>query len=237
MSTLDDSLATSVARHPLLDARGIGRHRVEDGGWLLREVDVAVRPGDRVAVLGPSGAGKTLLLRALAMLDPLDEGTVLWNGHAVRGEAVPSFRGAVVYVHQRPALFEGSVEANLRHPFAFKAHRKRRFDRARIIGLLEGLGRDATFLEKSHGDLSGGEAQVVALLRAIQLDPEVLLLDEPTASLDREAARAVEGLVGRWLAEAVGARAYVWVTHDPEQAQRVAHRSLLMHAGHLEPGR
>jgi putative ABC transport system ATP-binding protein len=236
MNIIGKTLVTAGNRDPLLEARGIGRLRVEDGGWLLRDVRVAVLPGDRVAVLGPSGAGKTLLLRTLALLDPLDEGAVLWGGHAVRGEAVPSFRGAVVYLHQRPAVFEGSVEANLRHPFAFKAHRRRRFDRDRIIVLLEGLGRDATFLEKSHRDLSGGEAQIVALLRAIQLDPEVLLLDEPTASLDREAARAVEGLLGRWYAEAVGERAYVWVTHDQEQAHRVARRFLQMHAGHLEPG-
>jgi putative ABC transport system ATP-binding protein len=161
---------------------------------------------------------------------------VLWNGQAVRSEAVPSFRGAILYLHQRPALFEGNVEANLRHPFSLKVHRNRHFDRDRVVDLLDGLGRDASFLEKSHRDLSGGEAQIVALLRALQLHPTVLLLDEPTASLDRDAVRAIEGLLGRWYAEETGGRAYVWVTHDPGQADRIADRISWMEEGRLCPG-
>jgi putative ABC transport system ATP-binding protein len=152
-------------------------------------------------VLGPSGAGKAVLLRALALLDLLDEGVILWGGQAIRCEAVPSFRSTVLYLHQRPTLFEGAVEANLRHPFSLKVHRNRRYDRDRIVNLLEQLGRDTSFLEKSHRDLSGGEAQIVALLRALQLDPTVLLLDEPTASLDRETASVIEDLLKRWHAE------------------------------------
>jgi putative ABC transport system ATP-binding protein len=161
---------------------------------------------------------------------------VLANGQPVRNEAVPSFRSAVLYLHQRPALFEGSVETNLRHPFLLKAHRKRCFDRARIVDLLEGLVRDESFLEKSHRDLSGGEGQIVALLRALQLDPTVLLLDEPTASLDAEAVRAIEGLLSRWYAEGAGRRACLWVTHDSEQAERVADQILCLRAGRIGPG-
>jgi putative ABC transport system ATP-binding protein len=202
----------------------------------LRDIRVVVRPGERITVLGPTGAGKTLLLRALALLDPLDEGAILANGQPVRSEEIPSFRSAVIYLHQRPALFEGNVEANLRHPFALKIHRRRDFDRDRILGLLEGLDRDASFLKKSHRDLSGGEAQIVALLRALQLDPTVLLLDEPTASLDGEAVRAIEGLLGRWYAEGAGRRAYLWVTHDPGQGERIADRFLWMQAGQIGPG-
>jgi putative ABC transport system ATP-binding protein len=222
--------------HPLLEARSLGRRRPGDDGWLLRDVHIVVRPGQRVAVLGPTGAGKTLLLRALALLDPLDQGVVLASGQPVRSEAVPSFRSTVIYLHQRPALFEGTVESNLRHPFLLKAHRKRRFDRDWLVGLLQGLVRDASFLEKLHRDLSGGEAQIVALLRALQLDPMMLLLDEPTASLDGEAVRAIEGVLSRWYAEGAGRRAYLWVTHDPEQAERVADQILYMQAGRIGPG-
>jgi putative ABC transport system ATP-binding protein len=221
--------------HPLLEAQSLGRRRPGDDGWLLRDINVVVRPGQRVAVIGPTGAGKTLLLRALALLDPLDQGVVRASGQPVRSEAVPSFRSTVIYLHQRPALLEGNVEANLRHPFLLNAHRKHRFDRDRVVGLLQGLVRDGSFLEKPHRDLSGGEAQIVALLRALQLDPTVLLLDEPTASLDREAVRAIEGLVDRWYAEGAGRRAYLWVTHDPVQGDRVGDRILRMRAGHIEP--
>jgi putative ABC transport system ATP-binding protein len=186
-----------------------------------------------MAVLGPSGAGKTVLLRALAFLDVLDEGVILCRGRVIWHEAVPAFRGAVVYVHQRPTLFEGTVETNLRVPFSLRIHRNRGFDRVRIVSLLAELGRDGSFLEKPHGDLSGGEAQIVALLRALQLDPALLLLDEPTASLDREAAEAIEHLLGRWHADEPGRRAYVWVTHDPGQAERVADELLWMESGRI----
>jgi putative ABC transport system ATP-binding protein len=219
----------------LLKACRIGRRRVEDGGWLVRGIDLEVGAADRLAILGPSGAGKTVLLRALARLDPLDEGEITWNGHAVRGDSVPPFRKAVVYLHQRPALFDGSVEDNLRQPFALGVHRAARFDADRVISLLESLGRDRAFLDKSHRDLSGGEAQVVALIRVLQLDPSVLLLDEATSSLDRTTARAVEDLLSRWLAEHPEARGLVWVTHDAEQAERVVHRSFYLRAGCLEP--
>jgi putative ABC transport system ATP-binding protein len=218
----------------ILKALGISRRHPKGEGWLLRAVSLGIRPGDRWAALGPSGAGKTLLLRALALLDPLDAGVIHWKGRPIPNEAVPAFRSAVVYLHQRPALQEGSVEANLRAPFTLQAHRGRRFDRSRIVALLDHLGRDASFLDKSHRDLSGGEAQIVALLRALQLDPAVLLLDEPTSSLDREIAGAVEALLGRWHAEGVGGRAFVWVTHDRDQARRVAEGTLCMRAGCLK---
>jgi putative ABC transport system ATP-binding protein len=215
-------------------ARGIGRRDPNGQNWLIRDVSFAVNLGQRLALLGPTGAGKTVLLRALALLDPVDAGSVVWQGRAVAGDAVPCFRKQVVYVHQRPALFDGSVEDNLRHPFTLKAHRGSRFDRERVLELLDGLGRGAAFLGSSSRDLSGGEAQLVALVRAVQLDPAVLLLDEPTASLDQVTAKAVEGLLDRWFAAAAGRRALVWVSHNPDQARRVASEWLTMRSGRLD---
>jgi putative ABC transport system ATP-binding protein len=217
-----------------IEAAGLGRRNRKSGGWLIRDVSVSVGPGDRLGVLGPSGAGKTVLLRALALLDPIDEGSVRWRGRDARGDAVPEYRGRVIYLHQRPALLDGTVEDNLRHPYTLAVHRGRRFDPARVEDLLERLGRDRAFLARGGRDLSGGEAQLVGLVRALQFDPSVLLLDEPTASLDATTAGAVEGLLDEWLSAEPGGRALVWVGHDADQARRMTGRRVHLRAGLVE---
>jgi putative ABC transport system ATP-binding protein len=216
-------------------ACGLGRRNPGSGDWLVSGVCLEVSAGERLAIVGPSGAGKTVLLRAISMLDPIDEGTIQFRRCAISREAIPRYRSDVIYLHQRPALLDGSVALNLEQPYSLTVHGKKRFDRHRIIDLLGRLGRDEAFLAKSSRDLSGGEAQIVALLRAIQLDPAVLLLDEPTASLDPGAARWIECLVGSWLDEDSKGRAVVWISHDPEQARRVSTRSLRMDSGRLGP--
>jgi putative ABC transport system ATP-binding protein len=203
---------------------------------LLDRVSLAIRAGERLALAGPSGAGKTLLLRALAVLDPVDGGEVHWHGRIVRRDLVPSFRWSVVYLHQRAALLEDTVEAALRRPFSLKVRRNQRYDPQRAVELLGQLGRDPEFLRKGAADLSGGEIQITALIRAIQLGPSVLLLDEPTAALDSTATAAVEGLVGRWIAEAPQERALIWVSHNTEQARRVAEKVISMQDGRIADG-
>lgn len=193
-----------------------------------------VERGQRVALVGPSGSGKTLLLRALAMLDPLDAGEVRWRGRMVPDREIPSFRSHVIYLHQRPVLAEGTVEDNLKQPFSLRTHRGRRFDRRKVVSLLESLGRNESFLSKKQSDLSGGEAQLTALLRAIQLDAELLLLDEPTSALDAEATRTVEQLVAAWLEREQGRRAFLWVSHDFDQARRVSDVVRQIRTGRLE---
>jgi putative ABC transport system ATP-binding protein len=228
------TIGPRAARPSAVEVREIGRLSPKDESWLIRDVSFVVNPGDRLSVFGPTGAGKTVLLRALSLLDPLDTGSIHWRSRAVRGDAVPAYRSQVLYLHQRPALFDGSVEDNLRHPFTLRAHHGRRFDRERAVELLDNLGRPASFLANSSRDLSGGEAQIVALLRAVQLDPAILLLDEPTASLDNGTARDVEGLIDLWFAAGHRGRSLVWVSHDAGQADRVASRRLSMRAGRLE---
>lgn len=217
--------------HPLLKACGLGRRKPGHADWLLRGVCLELRPGDRLAVVGPTGAGKTLLLRALSLLDPLDEGVVEWRGESISAHAVPAYRREVTYFHQRAPLFEGSVESNLLRPFSLQVNRGRTFDREWVLSYLDVLGRPPSFLEQSSRDLSGGESQIVALLRALQLDPKVLLLDEPTASLDDRTTRSIEGFIERWLGEAPAERALVWVSHDEDQARRIANRTLFMQGG------
>ena len=217
----------------LLEARNIRRRHPDRRSWLLEDISLTIRQGERIALTGPSGSGKTLLLRALVLLDPVDSGEIRWHGRGVRGEMMPAFRGQAIYMHQRPAFNQTTVEAALRLPFELSSHRGKRFDRGLLLEYLRRLGRDGSFLSKSVRDLSGGERQLASLLRAIQLDPAVLLLDEPTAALDKPTAGAVEELISRWIDEDPQNRTFIWVGHDEAQARRITRRSIAIRDGRL----
>lgn len=193
--------------------------------WLWRRLTLRLRAGERLAVVGPSGSGKTLLLRALAGLDRLDEGVLIASGAPLRADALPAHRARVGYLPQTPALFAGTVADNLRAPFLLGVHAGRSFDPEAAHAALGRLGRSATFLDQAVDGLSGGERQVAQLLRAMQTSPRVLLLDEPTASLDSAAAVEVEALVADFLRADAG-RAVVWTSHDVAQLDRVTDRRL-----------
>ena len=219
----------------MLEARSIVRRA--GGRRLLGELSLTVGAGERISLSGPSGAGKTVLLRALAMLDPLDGGRLLCDGRPVQPAGVPAYRCRVAYLHQTPALADGTVELNLKLPFSLAAHRHQSFDRARALDLLSRLGKEESFLGRRRGELSGGEAQIVALVRLLQLEPAILLLDEPTAGLDPDSAKLARGLLSRWQRGDAGGRAYLWVTHDERLSAGVAERRLQLEAGRLTDGR
>jgi putative ABC transport system ATP-binding protein len=209
----------------VLNATGLGR-RIEDA-WIWREVDVQLDAGENLAIVGPTGAGKSLLLRCLAGLDAADEGRIAIDDKPIDEWQMPAYRARIVYVHQRPALWEGTVEDNLRAVFHLAAHRSKGYKHPEAIRRLEAFDRDATFLGKNATDLSGGEAQIVALIRALSVEPSVLLLDEPSASMDATATEQAENLVAGWVGEAPG-RASVWTSHDGAQVKRVADRTLTL---------
>jgi putative ABC transport system ATP-binding protein len=223
----------SAGNSPWVEARDLERRHPSKSGWLLQHVSLQIRAGERISIVGSTGSGKTLLLRALALLDPLDSGAVLWKGEPIAAHEVPLYRSRVIYLHQRPALPAATAEACLQQPFLLNIHRAKTYNRDRAVTMLRAVSRDETFLAKLSRDLSGGERQITALIRAMLLDPHVLLLDEPTAALDVNAVESVEKLVADWLAEMPQARATVWVSHDPNQVRRVADRVLTMQAGQL----
>lgn len=218
----------------MLEARGLGRRSRTTSEWLFRDIDLEVSNGDRLALVGPTGSGKSLILRAMAVLDPVDEGEVLWAGHPIADAAVPEFRCQVMYLQQRAPVIEGTVEDNLKIPFSLHLRQNIPFPEAQVEELLQSLGKDKPFLASQTANLSGGERQMVALLRALLVAPTILLLDEPTAALDPQHTTALETLVDAWHAHAPSERAYLWVSHDPAQASRVGSRQIRLRDGLME---
>ena len=187
---------------------------------LWHDIRLEIGAGERWAVTGPSGSGKTVFLRTLAGLMPRQTGEIRLRGRSFDQMWAPEWRARIVYVPQRPALPEGSVQAALAAPFRFRAHRGRAFSSEEAGRCLAQVGIAADFLQQDVATLSGGESQVVAVLRALLIQPSILLLDEPTASLDPARAANVEMLVHHWQAAAPD-RACIWTSHDPAQLTRV----------------
>lgn len=216
----------------LLRARRIGRRFGGEAHWGFRDLSLRVGAGDRVLLGGPSGAGKSLILRALALLDPLSTGEILWRGEPIPDSGIPRYRGDVAYLHQSPALVEGTAEDNLRLPFSLALHADRDYEGPHAVELLDHLGFGEALLKRGVADLSGGERQIVALVRLLQLSPSLLLLDEPTAALDRRTSERAARLIDVWTRQSPD-RAFVWIAHDPEMVRPIARREWLCEGGSI----
>ncbi len=180
----------------------------------LGSVSFELADGECIAVGGASGSGKTLLLRAIADLDP-NQGAVTLDGVAREAMAAPEWRRRVVYVAAEPGWWRETVAAHFDD-----------WDGARDLVAATGLPDDCRTWPIAR--LSTGERQRLGLVRALVLKPRVLLLDEPTSGLDDAATEAVEGLVRSRLDAGASA---LWVTHDGEQGRRLAHRRLVCAGG------
>lgn len=195
--------------------------------WLWRDVSFVLYAGTQLGLIGATGTGKSLLLRAIAGLDPLKEGEIMYQNQPLSSWNLPLYRSQVIYLHQQPIMFEGTVEANLKAVYQLSVHRHRHYDRHEIFTLLDIFKRSSEFLQQPATNLSGGERQILALIRGLQLNPMVLLLDECTASLDPETTKQIELAIATWL-EQDSQRACIWTSHDPNQIQRVTNQQLLL---------
>jgi ABC-type Fe3+/spermidine/putrescine transport system ATPase subunit len=212
-------------RAVVLQAEKLGRS--VPGKVLVIDATFEVRKGETLAIVGPSGSGKSSLLRLLNRLDEPTEGTVYLDGTDYRQIAPRELRRRVGMVLQRPSLFPGSVSDNLQFG---PRQRGQELGAAAVEKLLAGVGL-AGFESRDVSNLSGGEAQRVSFARALANSPEALLLDEPTSALDEAAKRDVEALIQQ-IGQEQGIPC-VLVTHDVAQASRLAERVLILEAGHI----
>jgi putative ABC transport system ATP-binding protein len=210
---------------PILRAEGLRRDA--GGRRLVDDVSFQLERGEVLALVGPSGSGKSSLLRLLNRLDEPTGGTVFLGDLEYRSIPPRELRRRVGMVMQAAVLFPGTVADNVR--FGPRQHGAELSDE-RVAELLRLVGLPG-FSARSVEQLSGGEAQRVSIARAVANEPEVLLLDEPTSALDEGSKLGVEQLVATVARERC--LSCVIVTHDTTQAARVATRALLLDAGRM----
>lgn len=196
----------------------------DDGAPILRDVSFTVAPGERVVLKGPSGSGKSTLLRCMVMLEPA-EGRVLLDGEPVDAGRVRELRRRVGYLPQRPVAVDDRIGANLAFARELDGAAAGGLDEDRQRQLLRRLGLDGLDRSRRFDGLSGGEQQRIALVRTLTVEPQVLLLDEPTASLDADNVGAVVDLLTDWVG-ADRARAILWVSHKAHEVDQLATRSV-----------
>ncbi|MAI31483.1 MAG: ATP-binding cassette domain-containing protein [Rubripirellula sp.] len=229
-----------MAETNLIQLRDVSRVDSNSGRQLLSSISMTVSAGDRFGLVGASGSGKSTLLRSIAMLDPFS-GELLHHGIPITDDAIPGYRRKVLYLSQRPFFTGGTIEENLRLPFQFKSAMinttSTSYQPDLVVSELDAFELAPDILNRSSESLSGGEQQMIALIRALLMEPEILLLDEPTAALDPDSRDKFEARIHSWHkasnSEENTGKAYLWTSHDPTQVERMTQQIIAMNHGQL----
>jgi len=207
--------------------KSFGSQHVLDG------ISLAVKRGETLAVLGRSGTGKSVLLRLIIGLETPDSGSVRIHGQAIAGLALDplgEIRKKMGFLFQHAALYDSlTVEQNVAFPLQHHKKNMPKSEKAdRVRQLLAEVGMEDA-LAKMPSDISGGMQKRVGLARALALEPDILLLDEPTAGLDPISAAEIDDLVLKLQQE--HHMASIVVTHDLHSAKTIANRLALLNRG------
>src|SRR5215469_15608463 len=217
---------TAAAVEPIIEARKLEKFYPQPDGTRIQVIaptDIAIYPGQIIALLGPSGCGKSTMLRMLTGLSPTSAGSVYWHGQPVEGEA-PN----VSIVFQSFALFPWltvieNVEAPLEARGIAEVERHKR-----ALRIIDAVGLDG-FESAYPKELSGGMKQRVGVARALVVEPEVLFMDEPFSALDVLTAETLRGeLMELWLGKKIPTRAIFIVTHNIEESVILADRIIVL---------
>ncbi len=185
---------------------------------IINDINLQVNSGDYLTISGPSGGGKSTLLKLIATLLTPTSGEILFNNQAQASYPTTDYRKEVSYCFQQPTLFGETVQDNLAFPFLVRG---KAFEQAKVDHLLDLVDLPESYLTKKITELSGGERQRVALIRNLIFLPKVLLLDEVTVGLDSASKAIVKKLIQRVHADGV---TILLVTHESDilaQAQQV----------------
>ena len=185
---------------------------------ILNNITFDVKKGEILTLVGPSGGGKTTLLRCLNRLIEPDQGIIIFESKDITTISPTKLRKDMVLVPQENAMFPGSVKDNI----SLALHIHHMYDEQRIHNSLNDTGLANTFLNKKADQLSGGEKKRVSLARALALSPKMLLLDEPTTGIDPKNLETVEQRIISFSKQRN--LTVIWVTHDIDQAKRVSNR-------------
>lgn len=180
---------------------------------LFSNLSLTLEPGEKVLIKAPSGFGKSTLLRCLLGFVPIRAGTVRIFGNTLTPRSAWQLRSHMAYVDQEPDLGDDTVETVFSHPFSYKRNHHLQLNTRRITELMNRLGLSDSLRSKKTTALSGGEKQRIALISALLLDRDILLLDEPTSALDEETSSSVARLLREMRELTILA-----ISHDPPLA-------------------
>ncbi|MEI6521338.1 MAG: ATP-binding cassette domain-containing protein [bacterium] len=193
---------------------------------LISNVSFSLNSSELFTIIGPSGTGKSSLLRTLNRLDEISSGEILYKDINIRKYDPVQLRRKIAYVSQTPVIFDATVSINMAYPLVAKGEKLKK-DAA--ISLLEEMGLSAEFLERNGRELSGGQAHRVAIARSLTLSPDILLLDEPTSALDQESSEIIISMLNKRINTTD--LTVIIVTHDMKVAQIASVKTLKINNG------
>lgn len=195
---------------------------------ILNKINFDIHKGDFISIVGPSGGGKSTLLKLCCHLISPSSGRILYNNKDLNDYNPTILRREIAYCFQTPILFGESVLDNLKFPYQI---RNIKYDEEHIKNLLLKFKLNIELLKSEIKNLSGGEKQRIALIRAMLFKPQIILLDEITSSLDVENTIIVETIIKSFNDEGI---TILWVTHNPMQSRKYANKVLRIEQGEIK---